>query len=85
MRIECPHCLKQAVITSSQKLSTSVKDIYAQCTNIPDCGASFVFTLAHKKDLNPPIKTTQQLAFELIKNMPIEDRKALMHDDLFSS
>jgi len=85
MRIDCPHCFKKAVITSSNALSASVKDLYCQCTNIPDCGASFVFSLSHKYDLNPPIKSTQELAASLIKNLPLKERQALMQTDIFKT
>jgi len=85
MRLDCPHCLHKAVITSSNALSSSVKDIYGQCTNIPDCGASFVFTLSHKHDLNPPIKSTQELAASLIKNLPLKERQALLQGDMFKA
>ena len=84
MRLVCPHCLEKAVIKSSNKLSSTVTDIYAICTNVPACGASFVYTLAYKHDLNPPITSTRQLAMNLINNMPADERKALLQNDLFA-
>lgn len=84
MRIDCPHCFHKAVITSSNALSTSVKDIYCQCTNLPDCGASFVSTLSHKHDLSPPIKSVQDLAVSVLRSMTPQDRKTLMQSDMFN-
>ena len=85
MRIDCPHCLTKAVITSSSKLSDTVKDLYCSCTNLPACGASFVYSLSYSHDLNPPIKSTQQLAASLLKNLSLKERQALMQSDLFSN
>lgn len=89
MRIDCPHCLQKAVITSRNTLSTMVTDLYCQCINTADCGASFVFTLSYKHQLNPPIKTTQELAAALLKSLPLKERQALMQNvvqqnDLFN-
>lgn len=80
MRVICPHCYSKALITSTNVLSETVKDLYCQCTNTQACGASFVFKLSHSHDLNPPRKTTQQIAMALIKSLPIEERQALQKD-----
>ncbi len=80
MRIECPHCQGKSVITSSHKLSDWTKDIYCQCLNTQNCGSSFVATVSIKHTLNPPIKTTLQLAASLIMTLPASDRKKLQMD-----
>lgn len=80
MRVICPHCYSKALITSSNELTTTVKDLYCQCTNTNHCGASFVYKLSHSHDLNPPRHTTQQMAIALIKSLPIEERQALQRD-----
>ncbi|MGZ5011537.1 MAG: ogr/Delta-like zinc finger family protein [Methylobacter sp.] len=80
MRVVCPHCSKKAIITSSNAMSETVKDLYCQCTNTKDCGASFVFVLAYKHDLNPPVKTTLQIAASLINNLKPDQRKQLQAD-----
>lgn len=82
MRVDCPHCLEKAIITSSNQLSDTVKDLYCQCMNTSDCGASFVFTLAHKHDLNPPVRSTQQLAANLLAALPVDQRRALFQQQL---
>ncbi|WP_111637448.1 ogr/Delta-like zinc finger family protein [Marinomonas shanghaiensis] len=80
MRVICPHCHSKALITSSNVLCETVKDLYCQCTNTKDCGASFVYKLSHSHDLNPPRQTTVQIAIALIKSLPIEERQALQRD-----
>lgn len=80
MRVVCPHCQMKALITSSNELSGTVKDLYCTCTNTRECGASFVFTLAYKHDLNPPQKTTLQIAATLINNLKPDQRKQLQVD-----
>jgi hypothetical protein len=80
MRVVCPHCSKKAIITSSNAMSETVKDLYCQCTNTKDCGASFVFVLSYKHDLNPPVKTTLQIAASLINNLKPDQRKQLQVD-----
>jgi cell division protein ZapA (FtsZ GTPase activity inhibitor) len=80
VRVTCPHCQQKAVITSSNQLSSAVKDLYCQCMNTKDCGASFVFALAYKHDLNPPQKSTRQLAASLIMSLPLEERRQLQVD-----
>ncbi len=85
MRIDCPHCQEKALINSTNALSPTVKDLYCSCTNTPECGATFVYKLGYSHDLNPPIKTTQQLAATLLKSLPINERQALVAQmDLFS-
>jgi len=84
MRIMCPHCHTKALITSSNDLTTKVKDLYCQCTNTQKCGASFVTTLAFKHDINPPQQTTLQIAAALINKLDHSERKQLIQGDLFS-
>ena len=85
MRVDCPHCLEKAIITSSNQLCDTVKDLYCQCMNTSSCGASFVFTLAYKHDLNPSVKSTQQLAANLLSALPLDQRRKLFQEqqDLF--
>jgi len=77
MRVVCPHCSQKAVITSSNALSSQVKDLYCKCTNAEACGASFVCTLGYKNTINPPIHTATQMAFELINRLSKEEKAAL--------
>jgi hypothetical protein len=85
MRIDCPHCFNRALITSSNALSSSVKDLYCQCTNTRECGASFVYKLGYSHDLNPPLQSTRQLAASILKSLPLSERQALIGQaDMFS-
>ncbi len=84
MRINCPHCQTKAVINSSNELSPSVKDLYCSCTNVMECGATFVYRLGYTHDLNPPLKSTQQLAIAVLKNLSINERQALLQSDMFN-
>ncbi len=82
MRVICPHCQSKAKITSTNTLTTNqtVKDLYCICTNAEKCGASFIFTLAYKHDLNPPQKTTLQIAATLITHLSPHDKQQLQQD-----
>jgi len=84
MRVVCPHCDSKALITSSNELSKTVKDLYCTCTNAQTCGASFVYTLAYKHILNPPQQTMQQMAATVLNQLPAEQRNALLQGDLFN-
>jgi len=80
MRVVCQYCGSKALITSSNSLSETVKDLYCQCTNTRDCAASFVYKLSFSHDLNPPRTSTQEMAKALIKSLPLEERQALQRD-----
>ncbi len=80
MRITCPHCHEKALITSTNLLSDTVKDLYCTCTNSRSCGASFVCRLAFTHDLNPPQKTTLQIAAALISYLTPVDKRQLQRD-----
>jgi|TARA_Y100000588_G_C13919807_1_gene780987 cell division protein ZapA len=78
MRVTCPNCGSKATISSRENQSTHVADLYISCTDVKNCGATFVSTLAFKHYLNPPRQTTAQLAASLIKNLPREQQLELM-------
>ncbi len=80
MRVICPHCHHKALISSTNELSQTCKDLYCICTDAKNCGATFVFTLAYKHDLNPPQKTTLQIAATLITNLSGHDKQQLQRD-----
>lgn len=84
MRVHCPHCCTKAIITSTDELSPLIRNLYCQCTETKECGASFVFTLAFKHDLNPPQKTTLQIAAALINTLDSAEKKQLIQRDLFT-
>ncbi|WP_405128718.1 ogr/Delta-like zinc finger family protein [Pseudoalteromonas sp. PB2-1] len=78
MRVTCPNCGSKATISSRENQSTHVADLYISCTDVKNCGATFVSTLAFKHYLNPPLQTTQQLAASLIKSLPREEQLELV-------
>ncbi|WP_327064249.1 ogr/Delta-like zinc finger family protein [Pseudoalteromonas ruthenica] len=78
MRVTCPNCGSKAVISSRENQSAHVADLYISCTEVKSCGATFVSTLAFKHYLNPPRKTTTQLATSLIKCLPREEQLDLI-------
>jgi cell division protein ZapA len=82
MRVICPHCGAKALITSSNILSNIVKDLYCQCENSVECGASFVATLAFKHMINPPVHTTLEIAQSLVNRLGKEEKEALQRDAL---
>ena len=77
MRVICPHCGAKALITSSNILSNIVKDLYCQCENTVECGASFVATLAFKHMINPPMHTTLEIAQSLVNRLSKEEKVEL--------
>ena len=80
MLVKCPFCHAKSLITSTNELSDTVKDLYCICTNAKECGASFVFTLAYKHFLNPPQRTAVQVAAALIKALPAGERAQVQRD-----
>jgi cell division protein ZapA len=62
-----------------------VRDLYCNCTNLKECGATFVSTVGFKHYLNQPVSTTQQLAANLINSLPKEERKVLLQGDFFGN
>jgi hypothetical protein len=78
MRVTCPHCLSTARITSSNKITPTITDLYCQCLNTRECGGSFVYTLAFKNTLNPPINSVAQMAQNLLNNLTRDQRAAVV-------
>ena len=83
MKVICPHCLSKARITSRNDITHTVADLYCQCMNTAQCGASFVMTLGFKNYLNPPPTNTQQLAAHIIGHLSKAQRQELLQGDLF--
>lgn len=79
MRVICPHCNQPARVTSRNNLTGTVSDLYCQCMNTKECGASFVFVLSYKHDLIPPQKIHQRIV-DFVNGLPAEQRKKLQSD-----
>lgn len=80
MTVYCPNCQSKARITSRNNLNDAktIADLYCQCLNTKDCGATFVTTLGFKHYLNPPATSTAQLAANLLNTLTKAERAALM-------
>ena len=70
MTVYCPNCLQKARIRSRTNMNDerAVAELYCQCQNVPECGATFVYTLAFKHYLNPPVTSTGQLAANVLED-----------------
>ncbi|ANE54777.1 ogr/Delta-like zinc finger family protein [Methylomonas sp. DH-1] len=80
MTVYCPHCQSKARITSRNNLNDekTVADLYCQCLNSKECGATFVTTLGFKHYINPPATSTVQLAANLLNTLSKAERTALL-------
>jgi hypothetical protein len=78
MRIICPNCQSKAVITSRDQQSNHVFNLYCSCTNTKHCGQTFVSTLSFSHTLNPPVKSTLDLAASLLRTLPVKERQQLL-------
>jgi cell division protein ZapA len=78
MRITCPTCHTKAVITSREQQSTHVSNLYCSCTNTKACGHTFVATVSFSHTLNPPVKSTLELAASMLRNLPPAQRQQLL-------
>jgi Ogr/Delta-like zinc finger len=80
MTVYFPNCQQKARITSRNNLNDAktVADLYCQCLNTKDCGATFVYTLGFKHYLNPPAQSTAQLAANLLNRLSKEEVKTLL-------
>lgn len=78
MRVLCPECGEKSRIQKSNRLTNSVSDLYCACSD-PECGHTFVMNLSFSHTLSPSAKTTSQLAFNLVKALPPEQRQQLKH------
>lgn len=76
MRVTCHLCQSKAVITSTNKFSAEVKDLYAQCLN-PCCGAGIKLTLAVAGITSPPVDQINSLLVEMLAKMPQAERQEI--------
>jgi hypothetical protein len=77
MKVVCPHCQGKARINSRTNLNAekTIVDLYCNCFDVENCGATFVFTLAFKNTLCPPLKTVRDIASEILRLSPALDTK----------
>ncbi|WP_446810143.1 ogr/Delta-like zinc finger family protein [Methylomonas sp. 2BW1-5-20] len=79
MSVDCPNCLQKARITSRNTLTKekTVVDLYCECKN-PLCQARFVVTNSFTRWINPPAKTTAQIALNLLNHLSKEEKAELL-------
>lgn len=78
MRVLCPECGEKSRIQKTNRITTSVSDLYCSCGD-PECGHTFVMNLSYSHTLSPSAKTTSQMAISLVKALPPEQRQQLKH------
>lgn len=80
MRVICPSCNAKAYITSTNALNDekTIHDLYCACTNVKDCGATFVYSLSFNHFINPPRKTTAEIAANLLNQLSKDEKAALL-------
>jgi len=71
-RIECPNCQSKAVISNSNNIAKDIelvfmKNLYCRCTNIKDCGCTFVVSVSFSHYLSPPQRYVVEMAREIIR------------------
>lgn len=77
-RVLCPNCEAKAIVTSREKQTTGVSHLYCSCTNSKECGATFRVTQSFDHYLNPPLRSTQDLAASLLKSLSKEQQLSLL-------
>ncbi|MGO0307268.1 ogr/Delta-like zinc finger family protein [Endozoicomonas acroporae] len=77
MKITCPHCGEKSSISSSKKITQSLRELYCHCDN-PLCDARFVMSLAHKHDTTPPRPVMEQAIIELVRRLSPREKRQLM-------
>lgn len=76
MKITCPHCGEKSGISSSKKITGTLRELYCHCEN-PLCDAGFVMSLAYKHDTRPPKKLMERAVVELVRCLSPEDKRQL--------
>ena len=76
MRVVCPECGVKSRIQKTNRTSNSYTDLYCSCNNA-ECGHSFVMNLSFSHTLSPSAKSATQLAMDLVKILPLEQRQEL--------
>lgn len=77
MQIICTECHGKAVIHSRAVKDPKVSDLYCSCKN-PECGHTFVMTLAYSHTLSPSGKQASTMLLELFRSMPKAEQLQLL-------
>lgn len=83
LQVICSACDKKAVIYSRKEISKQVADLYCSCRD-PECGHTFVVTLAFKHTLSPSAREGKNIALQFLNSLPAHERHALLKASLTS-
>ncbi len=78
MQVICKACEQKAVIKSRKTISAEVSDLYCSCSD-PECGHTFVVTLAFKHTLSPSARDGKEMALAYLQNLPASARQTLIN------
>ena len=78
MQVKCKECGQRANIYSRKDISAEVSDLYCSCRD-PECGHTFVVSLAFKHTLSPSANSGKNMALAYLQNLPPADRQALVN------
>lgn len=76
MRIICRECGGKSSIQKTNRISVDYSELYLSCNN-PECGHTFVWKGGYSHTLSPSAKTSTQLAIDLLKALPPNQRQEL--------
>lgn len=68
MRVMCTECGQLGRITKTNRLTAGVAHLYCQCTD-PECGHTWVSTLAYSHTLTPSAKQSSAMAVSLARGL----------------
>ncbi|WP_080761849.1 ogr/Delta-like zinc finger family protein [Aeromonas hydrophila] len=77
MRVYCRECSARGRITKTHRLSCDTADLYCQCTDA-ECGHCWVMQMSYSRQLSPSTKTSTQLALQLLRQLPKENRQFIL-------
>ena len=77
MRVMCKHCGGKARISSTDRISNDFSRLYCQCSDVKNCGHTFVMDLGFSHTINPPSSVIDQLLIERFRQMPEERQQEL--------
>ena len=75
-RVFCPECGEKSRIQKTNRIDIRYSDLYCSCNNA-ECGHSFVMNLSFSHTLSPSAKSSTQLAIDLVRTLPLEQRQEI--------
>ncbi len=78
MRINCESCGSRLTIRSSREITKTTKELYCNCSNAEQCGATYSYTVSRNNILTPPRGKLMSIVFDFINNLPDQERTDLI-------